>query len=273
MKKEFISMPLPIDNVFGEVTSKAKEIIILLGVLAAVWVSWILLLLPFGVNYILPTVLSVGFFIYWLSEILGKGPDKRKFYKRQLSGDLSEEHKLVGINMIDGKDVFYGGLVVNFLIGEFRFYTDGNQLTLDFERFLDTIAPLFYNAYFVNLPVEEDFSDDASNVRVYTDRQVAQERYDYYIHQQDVIRSIKRYNVVIAIRASMDDINALHEKMETMMLSDASICFSKLQIAEGPLLSTVLGSDIGYEQDINVLLDNKYYDSASMSSLRVVDRG
>lgn len=273
MKKEYISMPLPIDNIFGEVTSKAKEIIILLGALAVIWISWILVFLPFGVNYILPTVLSVAFLLYWLSEILGKGPEKRKFYKRQLSGDLSEEHKLIGISMIDGADVFFGGTVVNFLVGEFRFYTNGNQLTLDFERFLDTIAPLFYNLYFVNLPVEEDFSDDASNVKIYKDRQVAQERYDYYIHQQNVIKSIKRYNVVIAIRASMDDMDALHEKMETMLLSDAAICFSKLQIAKDSLLSIVLGSDIGYEQDINVLLDNKYYDTASMSSLRVVDRG
>lgn len=273
MKKEYISMPLPIDNIFGSVTSKAKEIIILLGALAVIWVSWILVLLPFGVTYWVPIVLSVAFLLFWLSEILGKGKQKREFFKRQLKGDLAEESKIIGVSMIEGQDVFYSNTVVNFLVGELKFYTDANQLTLDLERFLDNIAPLFYNVYFVNIPVEEDFSTDASHVKVYQDKQIAQERYDYYIYQQDVIESIKRYSVIIAVRASMDDMELLHDKVGTLLMSDNAICFTKLEVAEGKLQSIVLGSDLGYEQDINVLLDNKYYDSASMSSLRVIDRG
>lgn len=273
MKKEYISMPLPIDNLFGETTSKAKEIVILLAVLAGIWIGWVVLLLPFGIKYWLPIVLTVVFAFYWASEIYGQGKKKRQFFKRQLNGDLSEEHNLIGITMIDGSDVFFGNLVVNFLVCDFKFYTDGNQLTLDFERFLDNVSPLMYNAYFVDNTVDEDFSDDISGVMVYEDKEVAQERYDYYLYNQEMLDAIKRYRVIVAVRSFLDEIEQLHEKTETLLLSDTTRCFTKIEVAQGDTLSSILGSDIGFEIDINTLLDNKYYDAASMSSLKVVDRG
>ena len=273
MAREYISMPLPIDNLFGESESRGKEIIILIGVVAVFWIIWVVLLLPFGVSFWVPLVLCILFFLYWLSEIWGKGKQKRALYKRQLSGDLAEEHNLVGVTMTESADVFYGDTVVNFLVGEFKFYTDGNQLTLDFERFLDGISPVPYNIYFVNLPVEEDFSEDAANVVKYVDKQVAQDRYNYYLYQQEVIKAIKAYTMVLGVRSSLDDIDKLHDKIETALTSDAAKCFTKLTLAKGALLDTILGSDLGYECDINVLLDNKYYDSATMSSLKVIERG
>lgn len=273
MKKENISMPLPIDNLFGETTSKAKEIVILLAVLAGIWVGWVVLLLPFGIKYWFPTVLTVGFAFYWASEIFGQGKKKRAFFKRQLNGDLAEEHNLIGVTMIEGKDVFYGNVVTNFIVGDLKFYTDGNQLTLDLEKFLDTISPLMYNIYFVDMDVEEDFTEDISGVVVYEDKEVAQDRYDYYLFNQESLDAIKRYRVVVAVRSFLDEIEELHEKTETLLLADTTRCFTKIEVVEGEALNFILGADIGYELDINTLLDNKYYDSASMSSLKVIDRG
>lgn len=273
MAKEYISMPLPIDNLFGESESRGKEILILIGVVAVLWIVWVVLLLPFGISFWMPLSLCIVFALYWLSEIWGKGKEKRKLYKRQLSGDLAEEHNLVGVTMIEDENVFFHDTVVNYLVGEFKFYTDGNQLTLDFERFLDGILPLQYNIYFVNLPIEEDFSDDAANVVRYVDKEVAQDRYNYYLYQQEVIKAIKCYSVVMAIHTQLDNIDKLHDKVESLLITDAGRCFTKLTLAKGDLLNVVLGSDLGYDCDINVLLDNKYYDSATMSSLKVIERG
>lgn len=273
MSKEYISMPLPIDNVFGESDFRGKDFVILFVVLGGLWASWIFILFPLGISWKVMLVLSIIFFLYWLSEIYGKGKQKRAMFRRQLSGQLSEEHEIIGITMIDGADVFYSETVVNYLVGELKFYTDGNQLTLDFERFLDGLSPMLFNTYFVNLPIEEDFSSDASNVVIYNDKQVAQERYDYYLYQQKIIDAIKGYTVIIGLKAPLDRIDFLHDKISSVLKMDAKKCFTKLSLAEGDMLNLILGSDLGYEVDINMLLDNKYYDSATMSSLKVIERG
>ena len=271
--REYISMPLPIDNLFGETINHSTEIIILLAVIAGIWIGYVVLLVPFGITYVVPLVFSIGFLLFWLSEIFGKGKAKREFYKKQLSGDLAQESNIINISMIDGQDVFYGGMVANFIVGEFVYYIDGNQLTLDFEAFLDSIAPFMYNLYFVESLSEDTFEENIPGIKMYNDEQVAKDRFDFYLYQMELMKSIKRYKVIIAIRSSINDITTLHEKVENILIGDNTGVFSHIFLAKDEELNLVLGADLDYDQDVQTMLDTKYYNKASMPDLTIVERG
>lgn len=275
MNKEYISTLLPIDNIFGETESHTKEIIILVCGIAIDVFAYIFIMLPYGITYWVAIVLGICWVIYWLSEILGKGPQKRKFYKQQIAGKLAAQGDIIKVDLVEGPTVFYSdGMIAQIISGYLRYNINDNTLTLKLEKFLDAIEPLNYNIYFYNVDDIIQCTDNVGDLSCYTDKTVAKERFDYYVYQDEYSADNSMlFNVVIMVRSGIDEIANLKAKMDELAHSDSINVFAKWSIVEDEELVEVLGRDLDFDVDLNDILITKYGESATTKDIKVVSYG
>jgi len=265
MKIKYISMPLPIKDIFGETNSHTKVILILFAGIAVILFGWLLVFLPYGVQWWVMVIFQVLWGLIWLSEFLGEGKKKRANLKRILAGQTASEGQIVAVDsIIDDRVTYDNNVVAVLLVGALRYNPNGMQATLDFERYLDALLPYPPKVVFVNRNACTSIIHDAKNARVYVDDEVAKQRFEYYSYQDKISDAVKSYEIVTILSDTISNVTKLEEKVAGLLDSEVTNCFAYFRRVKTSEMGIYLGADVGYHLDTTQLLDVKFADDTAL---------
>ncbi len=271
MKNKYISMPLSIKDIFGETNSHTKAILILFGGIAAILFGWLLIFLPYGVPWWIMLIFQFIFGFIWLSEFLGEGKKKRENLKRILAGHTASESQVISVDsIIDDRVTYDNNTIAILLVGALRYNANGMQATLDFERYLDSIAPYPPNIVFVNRNACTSIIEDAGKARVYSDEEVAKQRFEYYSYQDKISDFVKSYEILTILSDTIDNYPKLEAKAQSLIDSEVTSCFAYFRRVKTSEMGLYLGSDIGYQLNTSQLLDVKFAEHTALPYVKIL---
>lgn len=259
--KENINTLLNIDSVFGEYEGRVLPVILTIGLAAVPLLVWLFLLQGTFIKFWWVLIFDVLWSARWALIILGKEKEKMKFYDQQRADAYKSADELVHINYIqdDGLIEYDNGKVSYILSGYLKGYLTDDKLSVDMEHFMDELDNWEWDLYFHNTVDELLCEDGLPNLARYKDKEVIQERIDFYSHQDEWSRThTALYRVSFLVSANKYAWKRLKAHLSELVSSELALMFNEIEILDHDKVSDILNRDICGYVDIVKMLTNKY---------------
>lgn len=259
--KENINTLLNIDSVFGEHEGHVLPIILTIGLAGLPLLVWLFLLQGTFIKFWWVLIFDVFWTARWALIILGKEKEKMKFYDQQRADEYKSADELVHINHIhdDGLIEYDNGRVAYIISGYLKGYLTDDKLSVDMEHFMDELDNWDWDIYFHNTVDEILCEDRLPKLAKYTDKEVIQERIDFYAHQDEWSRThTALYRVSFLVQANKYAWKRLKAHLTELVSSELALMFNEVDILDYDQVSDILNRDICGFVDIIKMLTSKY---------------
>lgn len=259
--KENINTLLNIDSVFGEYEGHVLPIIITIGLAAVPLLIWLFLLQGTFIKFWWVAIADVLWTGRWALIILGKEKEKMKFYDQQRADAYKSADELVHITYIhdDGLIEYDNGRVAYIISGYPKGYLTDDKLSVDMEHFMDELDNWDWDMYFHNTVDELLCENGLPNLARYTDKEVIQERIDFYAYQDEWSRThTGLYRISFLVSAGKYNWKRLNAHLTELVTSEVALMFNEITILNHDGVTDMLNRDICGFADVNKMLTAKY---------------
>ena len=260
-KKENINTLLNIDSVFGEYEGHVLPIVITILLAGLPLLVWLFLLQGTPIRFWWVCVFDVFWSLRWGLIILGKEKEKMKFYYQQRGDEYKSADELIHINHIheNGLIEYDNGTVAVLISGYLRGYLTDDKLSVDMENFMNELDNWNWDMFMHNTVDEILCTDGLPNLRRYTDREVIQERIDFYNYQDEWSRThTGLYRISFLVYCPKYNWKRLLAHLEELVSSELALMFNEVEILKYDDVIDMLNRDICGFADINRMLVKKY---------------
>lgn len=259
--KENINTLLNIDSVFGEYEGRVLPVILTIGLAAVPLLVWLFLLQGTFIKFWWVLIIDVLWTARWALIILGKEKEKMKFYDQQRADAYKSADELVHINYIhdDGLIEYDNGRVSYIVSGYLKGYLTDDKLSVDMEHFMDELDNWEWDMYFHNTVDELLCEDTLPNLARYKDKEVIQERIDFYAHQDEWARThTALYRISFLVSANKYAWKRLKSHLTELVSSELALMYNEIEILDHDAVVDILNRDICGFADVVKMLTNKY---------------
>lgn len=259
--KENINTLLNIDSVFGEYEGHVLPVILTIGLAAVPPLIWLFLLQGTFIKFWWILIVDVLWTGRWALIILGKEKEKMKFYDQQRADAYKSADELIHINYIhdDGLIEYDNGKVAYIISGYVKGYLTDDKLSVDMEHFMDELDNWDWDLLFHNTVDELLCENGLPNLARYTNKEVIQERIDFYAYQDEWARThTGLYRVSFLVSCNKYAWKRLKSHLSELVTSEVALMFNEIQILDHDGAIDLINRDICGFADINKMLTAKY---------------
>lgn len=258
--KEYINTLLNIDNFFGEHQGSMKKVLVFFAVAAAPVLGWLFFLIVF-MPFKWFLVFWIPWTLRWALYILGNEPAKMAQYRQQKEDAYKSAEEIVHIAHIhdDGLIEYQNDIVAYILSGFPKGYLNDAKLSIDFEEFMDELDRWDWDYALHNVIDELPTQNMLPNLVGYKDKEVIQDRIDFYSYQDDFTRShtgLYRFNFIVM--CSKYDWKKMKQHMEELVSSRVCACFNEIKICNAYEVDAICNRDICGFVSLDKMLTKKY---------------
>ena len=226
--KDLMNTMLNIDSVFGEYEGHVMPIIILIALAAAPLLIWLFMLQNTFIKFWWVLVADVLWSARWALILLGKESQKKRAYLEQRQSKGSTADEIVHVKGIgnDGLIQYDNGVIAYIVSGYLRSYLTDDKLSVDLEAFMNELDVWSWDYYLHNTMDELLCEDSLPNLKRYTDREVIQERVDFYAYQDEWARThTGLYRISFLVWTSSYNYKKIKAHLNELITSEVSIMF------------------------------------------------
>lgn len=258
--KRKINALLNIDNFFGDYQGRMLPIIIFIAIAGAPVLAY---------AFILQLYIPIKFFVpvwvlwtaRWALKIIGREDKKMLFYDSQRGDEYASADDLIYTSFVheDGLVEMQNGVVGYFITGFPKAYINDDAFSVDMEAFLNELDMWTYDMYFQNVVDEIRCEDNLPRLARYKDKEVIQDRIDFYNRQDEYARThASMYRYVFFVYASKYDWKKLKSHVTEIVQSELAQCFNEIEIADKHTANELYARDLMNYLDFNKMLTKKY---------------
>lgn len=259
--KENINTLLNIDTVFGEYEGKVMPVILTFALAALPLLMWLFLLQGTFIKFWWVVIFDVLWTGRWALIILGKEKEKLKFYEQQKKDEYKSADELIHINHVhqDGLIEYDNGTVAFIVTGYLRGYLTDDKLSVDIENFMNELDNWGWDMYLHNTVDELLCEENLPKLKRYTDKEIIQERIDFYSHQDEWSRTHSAlYRISFLVYTSKYNWKKMRSHLDELISSEVALCFNEVEIADYDMVMDLLNRDICGFADLGKMLIQKY---------------
>lgn len=265
--KETINMLMDVGSYFGEHQTRLMPIIKFLVVSA----------LPFILFLYVPShfyKLLIIFICIWITRaaltILCNEKAVVKQYLQTSDDEYASSEDLIRVtnNHEDGLVEYVNGEVAYIIQGYFQTYGNDDALSIDVERFLKQLSEFNYDVVCHNVVDEFKLQQRLSELSVYSDEEIAKQRVNFYIEQDDICsEKTTLYKVIFVVKSYRHYWKKLKDTVEGAVKSDYASVFRLIEVADTPnKVNDIISRDLCTNVNLDKMLlgkykNHNYYDS------------
>lgn len=259
--KDTMNTLLNIDNVFGEYEGRVLPIVLTLLLAAAPPLVWLFFLRGTFIKLWYVIAFDVVWGGLWALQILGHGKQRMQFYLEQRNNEYKVIDQLVHINHIhdDGLIEYSNGVVAYLVSGYLKSYLNDKACAKALQNFMDELDIWEWDLYYHNTIDEVLTTSGLPNLVRYEDKQVIEERIEFYEYQDEYARghsSLYRYTFMV--RTGKVAWKRMKTHLEELIVSDTALCFNEIQICNKHEVNELANRDVCGFIDLNKMLLSKY---------------
>lgn len=259
--KDNINTLLNIDTIFAEHEGRVMPIIITILLVALPPLAWLFFLQGTPVKFWYVLVFDIFWGGYWGLYIIGKYPQKKRFFLQQREDEYASADELIHISNVhdDGLIEYDNGSVAVLVTGYLKGYLTEDKLSVDMEHFMDELDNWQWD-YFLHNTIDELLcADKLPLLKRYTDKDVIKERIEFYDYQDEWSRNhTAMYCITFLVTAPRYDFRKLQSHMEELVSSELALMFNQLHLADYNEVGELLNRDICGFVNITRMLLKKY---------------
>lgn len=259
--KENINTLLNIDSVFGEYEGHVLPIIITIGLIGLPLLIWLFMLQGTPIKFWWVVIADVPWSVWWATYILGHGKQKMAFYEQQRTDAYRSADELIHTAYIhdDGLIEYDNGSVAYIISGYLRGYLTDDKLSVDMEHFMDELDNWDWDLYFHNTVDELLCENELPKLARYTDKEVIQDRIDFYAYQDEWSRThTGLYRISFLVTANKYNWKRLKAHLSEVVSSEIALVFNEVEILDHDKVVDIFNRDICGFADIMAMLVAKY---------------
>lgn len=257
---ERINMLLHVDNFFGEHKSRLGPTLKFLIAIAAPILLYIMVLCAF-MKFSWFLVFEIPWAICMALRIIGRGPEKLERFKKKLKNKYATASELANVTELldDGIIERPNGTIAYLISGYFMTYVNDVVATIDMQTFLHEMRGLDYDIYCHQVTDEVLLQNKLEVMKVYTDKELMQERMELYIDQDEYCSgNSSLYRIIFLVKGYKEEWRTLRAKLEKVVASDAADVFKDCHICEAKEANDIMSRDICTNIDLQQMLVSKY---------------
>lgn len=255
-----INILMNIENYFGEHNGSMGRTIKFILISAAPFVLYIFLLGTF-----IPLKWAIIFEILWTLRmallILGRENDKLAIFLQTVGDEYSVADNLVCMSHVheDGLMEYENGSVGYIISAYARNYYDEDSFTIELEEFMRKMEGWTYDVTCQLVVDEFKLQNNMENMSVYEDRDIMQERMEFYIQQDDFCRrNTTLFRINYILKCPKYDWKKLKAAIKELVSSRAAGVFYTVYVCDQAQVNDVLSRDLCLDVDLEQMLCNKY---------------
>ena len=259
--KDTMNTLLNIDNVFGEYEGHVLPIVITLLLIAAPPLVWLFVLRGTFIKLWMIIVFDVIWGGCWALQILGHGKERMAFYLEQRNDAYKVVDKLVHISHIhdDGLVEYTNGTVAYFLSGYPKTFLNDKAFSYALKMFMEELDTWDWDLFLHNTIDEVLCSKGLPNLISYEDKQIIEERIEFYEYQDEYAREHSGlYRYTFMVKTNKINWRKLKMHMEELVTSDTALCFNEIGICDKHQMNQLANRDICGFVDLQKMLLSKY---------------
>ena len=259
--KDNMNTLLNIDSVFGEYEGHVLPVVITIGLVALPLLLWLFFLQRTPIKFWYVLIFDVFWGLRWALKILGKENEKMKFYLQQRSDEYKSADELVHVNHVhdNGLIEYDNGTTAFIISGFFKGYLTDDKLSVDLENFMNELDNWNWDFYLHNVVDELLCEEGLPNLKRYTDKQVIQERIDFYDYQDEWSRThTALYRISFLVWCPKYNWKRLQSHMEELVSSELANMFNEIAIFGYDEVMDIFNRDICGYADIRSMLTKKF---------------
>lgn len=267
--KENINILANIDNPFGEHEGKIMPWIIVILLAAAPLLIWLFFLINTPIKFWMVVVFDVLWTGRWMLKIPGQEDKKMAFYEQQLADAYKSADEIIHITHVhdDGLIEYDNGRVAYLISGFLKGYINDDALSLDLENFMNELDAWEWDYTLHNVVDELLCENNLPKLARYTDKEVIQDRINFYSYQDEWSRThTALYRITFIVQAPKYNWKKLKLHLEELISSDIALMFNDVSVLRYDQVNDILNRDICGFTDILTMLTKKYENSEYYAS-------
>lgn len=197
----------------------------------------------------------------WALIILGKEKDKINFYleQRQDKGATADEIIHSKHIMPDGLITYDNGSVAYIVSGYLKSYLTDDKLSVELENFMNELDIWNWDYYLHSAIDEIKCEDNLPKLKRYTDKEVIQDRIDFYAYQDEWASThAGLYRMSFLVSTSSSNFKKLRMHLEELISSDTATCFNEIKILGYDEVIDIMSRDVASYIDMRTMLLRKF---------------
>ena len=259
--KEKMNTLLNIDNMFGEYEGHVLPIVIMIGLAAAPLLVWLFFLINTPIKFWWVAIFDLFWSGRWALIILGKEKEKLAFYEQQRADEYKSADEIVHVTFVhdDGLIEYDNGRVAYIVTGYPKGYISDARFSTEFEEFMNELDTWNWDLYLHNVSDELLCEDSLPNLVKYKDKQVIEERIEFYSYQDEYSRSnTGLYRFVFLVHSYKYNWKRMRSHLDELVSSEIASCFNEVTIADYDMVNDIMNRDICGYVNIMEMLTKKY---------------
>lgn len=259
--KDTMNTLLNIDNVFGEFEGRMGPILLVLVLAAAPLLVWLLFLHNTFIKFTYVLIFDVVWGGLWALQILGNGKKRMAEYLEARNGEYQIIDQLVHINYIhdDGLIEYSSGRIGYLVSGYPKTYLNDKSFAKALQAFMDELDAWDWDLYMHNTIDEVPCSRELPKLVRYTDKQVIEERMEFYEYQDTYAEShTALYRYSFLVKTTKSNWKAMKLHLQELVQSEVSLVFNEITICDKGEVNELCNRDVCGFVDLNKMLLSKY---------------
>lgn len=258
-----INVLMNIDNYFGEHQGRMGPTLLFISLLLVppiVYVVFLLKVIPIWVFLVFEVLFGIRVGL----KTLGREDEKLRVYKAAAEDAYANADDVVSVASVqeDGLIDYENGTIAYIISAFTTTYFDENRLVQDMAQFLEQLNPYVYHIHSHMVYKEELLQDDLTDLTIYTDTDLLQERLDFYDYQDEYCdECTELYRINFVVVAPRYDWKKLRSKLEVLVKSSKASVFKKCVLCNKEQVNNVMSRDLLVYVDLAAMLQKKYKNS------------
>lgn len=260
-KKPYINTLMNINNIFGIHEGRVMPIIITLLIAAIPLFVWLLFLQNTIIKFWMALVFAILLGGRAGLIFIGKEKEKMQFYIDRRNGKYLASKDILEVTYIqnDGLIEYTNGDRAYLVYGYLKGYLDDDNLSIDMEDFMTELDNFRWDMSLYNMTDEILCTAELPLLKRYADKQVIQDRVDFYKYQDAWMSThTQLYMVVFIVKGNKNNWKYMRSKLEEILSSDIAGVFNEIGIANYAEVQQLMSRDVTIRVDLNEQLVNKF---------------
>ena len=259
--KEKINTLLNIDSVFGEYQGRTLPVLLTIALAGAPLLVWVFFLQATFVKFWWVLIFDLFWSGRWALILIGKEKEKLAFWEQQRADEYKSADELIHVMHVheDGLIEYENGMVSYIISAYPKGYLSDARFASDIEMFLNELDRWSCDTYLLNAIDEVLCQEELPKLRNYTDKQVIEERIEFYSYQDEWSRENSGlYRYVFLVSTAKYNWKKMKSHLEELVASSLAACFNEIYICDENNCMDVFNRDICGYVDVRKMILAKY---------------
>lgn len=258
-----INVLMNIDNYFGEHQGRMGPMLMFISLLLVppvLYVVFFLKIIPIWVFLVFEVLFGIRVGL----KTLGREDEKLRVYKAAAEDAYANADDVVSVASVqeDGLIDYENGMIAYVISAFTTTYFDENKLVQDMAQFLEQLNPYVYHIHSHMVYKEELLQDGLTDLTIYKDTELLQERLDFYDYQDEYCDNYtEMFRINFVVVAPRYDWKKLRSKLEVLVKSSKASVFKKCVLCNKEQVNNVMSRDLLVYVDLASMLQKKYKNS------------